>query len=206
MENKTEFLEKLIALFLLHGAKTLTMDDIAKEFSVSKKTLYQHYNNKEALLIDALNHVTDKVITEIKKINKNSHCAIEIMFLRNQVINEMVDPEKNAFVLQLIKYYPEVYHHHIINVHSKVSELLNENYLYGKEIGVYREDIPYELYGKFFMTLNFSLETSPLFSEDNKEEKQQVCKQALRFYLDAILSNKGKQRLKELNKKYEEFN
>ncbi|HAI79685.1 MAG TPA: TetR/AcrR family transcriptional regulator, partial [Chryseobacterium sp.] len=49
-----KFLEKVVELFIDNGAKTLTMDDIAKEFGMSKKTLYQKYANKEALLEDVL--------------------------------------------------------------------------------------------------------------------------------------------------------
>jgi AcrR family transcriptional regulator len=52
MDDKKCFLEKLFKLFQVYGAKTLTMDDIAKEFSISKKTLYQKYSHKEDLICD----------------------------------------------------------------------------------------------------------------------------------------------------------
>ncbi len=43
MEENKIFLKKVSDLFYLHGAKSLTMDEIAREFSMSKKTLYQQY-------------------------------------------------------------------------------------------------------------------------------------------------------------------
>ena len=46
MDEKTFFLSKASELFIENGAKTLTMDDVAKEFGISKKTLYQKYKNK----------------------------------------------------------------------------------------------------------------------------------------------------------------
>ena len=46
MEKDTAFIEKVQNLFLENGAKTLTMDDIARELGISKKTLYQKYRNK----------------------------------------------------------------------------------------------------------------------------------------------------------------
>ena len=46
MEEKTNFLSKATQLFIENGAKFVTMDEIAKEFGISKKTLYQKYKNK----------------------------------------------------------------------------------------------------------------------------------------------------------------
>ena len=51
MDDKKYFLEKLFEMFHIYGVKTLTMDDIAKEFSISKKTLYQKYSHKEIKII-----------------------------------------------------------------------------------------------------------------------------------------------------------
>ena len=47
MVKDIELLEKVADLFIYYGAKTVTMDDIAQELKISKKTLYQKYKNKE---------------------------------------------------------------------------------------------------------------------------------------------------------------
>ena len=52
MKNTRCTLDRLFDMFRTHGAKTLTMDDIAREFCISKKTLYQKYKNKEELLTE----------------------------------------------------------------------------------------------------------------------------------------------------------
>ena len=56
MKNTRCTLDRLFDIFRTHGAKTLTMDDIAREFCISKKTLYQKYKNKEELLTEATKH------------------------------------------------------------------------------------------------------------------------------------------------------
>lgn len=197
MENKEQFLDKLFELFLLHGAKTLTMDDIAKEFSMSKKTLYQYYANKEALLLDVLQNVANKVTTQLKSLDNTFTCPIEAMIIRNKTVNETVGPEKNAFIIQLMKYYPDVYQQHMINVHSTMANMVKANYQSGLEKGLFRKDIPQEIYTKFLMTLYFSIDTSPLFDE-TKHSKDSICGHILNFYFDAIVTEKGKERLKEL--------
>lgn len=198
MDCKASFLEKLFQLFVLHGAKTLTMDDIAREFSISKKTLYQLYKNKEALLADVLNFISDKVLHEMEKIENQSSCPIQSLFERNNVINEVLGSEKNLFIMQLMKYYLEVYHHHLLKVHSKMTNLIENNFASGLEKKLYCEDVPREMYARFLITLFFSIDTSPLFETCDAKEKEGICKDVLNFYLDAILTEKGKERKKEL--------
>lgn len=48
------------------------------------------------------------------------------------------------------------------------------------------------------VTLFFSIDTSPLFETCDAKEKEGICKDVLNFYLDAILTEKGKERKKEL--------
>ncbi len=198
MECKAVFLEKLFQLFLIHGAKTLTMDDIVREFSISKKTLYQLYKNKEELLVDVLDFTSDKIIKEMEKIESQYICPIESLVARNNVVNEVVGPEKNAFVLQLMKYYPEVYHQNLLKVHFKIAKLMERNFVSGLEKKLYREDVPKEMYAKFLITLYFSVDISPLFTDCDANEKDRICRDMLGFYLDAVLTDAGKERKKEV--------
>ena len=52
MENKElhEILEKVLPLIFKYGVRSLTMDDIASNLGISKKTLYQHFENKADLI------------------------------------------------------------------------------------------------------------------------------------------------------------
>ena len=128
MEDKYCFLDKLLNLFKVYGAKTLTMDDIAKEFSMSKKTLYQKYKNKEDLIAEVLEHISDTAIQEVEEVKKHYSCPIEILFVSGTRIDDVTGQEKNAFVLQLLKYYPEVFHQHQKSISKKVIEIIRQNY------------------------------------------------------------------------------
>ena len=118
-------------------------------------------------------------------------------------IDDVTGQEKNAFVLQLLKYYPEVFHQHQKSISKKVIEIIRQNYEKGLELGLYRTDIPIELFIKLLTTLLFSVDVSPLFEEE--ENKKSISNGVKLFYLNAIVTEKGKQRLKELNTKYEEL-
>lgn len=203
MQEKFCFLDKLCGLFKTYGAKALTMDDIAKEFSISKKTLYQQYKNKEDLLTEVLYYISNRAIEEVEIVKKQFECPIEVLLVSGMRIDDVTAYEKDAFIMQLIKYYPEVYHQHQKSISSKIMEIVKYNYEKGVERELFRIDIPVDLYIKFLTTLLFSVEISPLFEE--VQDKKSISNGIKQFYLNAIVTEKGSKRLKELKKKYEEL-
>ena len=51
MNDKKEYILKQIReLYLKFGIKSVTMDDVASEFGISKKTLYQYFEDKADLV------------------------------------------------------------------------------------------------------------------------------------------------------------
>lgn len=201
MENKKIFLDKLFDLFRIYGAKTLTMDDIAREFSMSKKTLYQKYKNKEELIHEVLEHISEEALIEVERVRTEYECPMEVMLVTGSRIDEVTCQEKNAFALQLVKYYPDVFHAHQKSISGKITEIIKSNYEKGVLLNYFREDISIHLYIKFLITLLFNVDVSPLFEDE--EDKVAVSNAMKMFYLDAITTEKGKKRLNELKKKYE---
>ena len=58
MDDKmAQILNATRTLFLKYGIRSISMDDIAKELGMSKKTLYQYVENKNDLVEKLLNHL-----------------------------------------------------------------------------------------------------------------------------------------------------
>ena len=55
-ELKEKIIEAAGQLFAEHGIKSITMDDIAASFGISKRTLYEVFADKETLLIECIRH------------------------------------------------------------------------------------------------------------------------------------------------------
>ncbi|MFT3919315.1 TetR/AcrR family transcriptional regulator [Cloacibacterium sp.] len=201
MDDKKCFLEKLFELFHVYGAKTLTMDDIAKEFSISKKTLYQKYKHKEDLICDVLDFISDEGLDEIEKVREEYDCPIESLLVSGARMDEITCKQKNIFVIQLLKYYPDIFHSHQVSVSVRIIKILREDFEKGIKLGYFREDIPIDLYIKFLITLFFSTDISPIFTEETDKKSLSVAMKLL--YLDAIVTDEGKQRLNELKEKYQ---
>ena len=204
MDDKKYFLEKLFEMFHIYGVKTLTMDDIAKEFSISKKTLYQKYSHKENLICDVLDFMSKEGLDEVDRIRQEYRCPIESLLVSGARMDEITCKEKNIFDIQLLKYYPDIFHSHQVSVSVRIIKILKEDYKKGVEIGYFREDVSIDLYIKFLITLFFSADVSPLFTGETDKKSLSVAMKLL--YLDAIVTDEGKQRLTELKEKYQYSN
>lgn len=197
MAKKDHFIEKVSHLFIEYGAKTFTMDDIAKEFSMSKKTLYQQFKNKdellEAVLDFQLEQMSKGLLLHIKNTDTN---PIQKFLMREEKLNKMTEANKNAFIKQLKKYYPELYNRQVIKITEVISEILINNIEKGRAEGLYRTDFDAEQYAKYFLLLAFSYDESPILEKEQEDHNLRRCEYSesiINFYLDAIMTEKGRE-------------
>ena len=65
---KNNIIAKATELFMKLGFKSVTMDDIAKEMGISKKTIYTHFNNKQTIIGVVTDHLFETVCNDIDAI------------------------------------------------------------------------------------------------------------------------------------------
>lgn len=195
MEQKNKFLEKALALFLENGAKALTMDDIAREFGMSKRTIYQHYKNKEELLDSVLDFHTDMVISKLKAITEIENLnSVEKMLIRDEDLQKLSNNQKSIFIRQVKKYYSNLSKKNAIKAYEKLKTIFISNIEQGQKEGLYRKNIDVEVVVKMVIVLMFSYDESPLMESANAYGLNQCefSKQVIKFYLNAIVTEEGR--------------
>ena len=195
MEQKNKFLEKALALFLENGAKTLTMDDIAREFGMSKRTIYQHYKNKEELLDSVLDFHTDMVISKLKAITEIENLnSVEKMLIRDEDLQKLSNNQKSIFIRQVKKYYSNLSKKNAIKAYEKLKTIFISNIEQGQKEGLYRKNIDVEVVVKMVIVLMFSYDESPLMESANADclNQCEFSKQVIKFYLNAIVTEEGR--------------
>ncbi|MDF0718891.1 TetR/AcrR family transcriptional regulator [Kaistella sp. PBT33-4] len=192
------FLEKVAELFIENGAKTLTMDDIAREFGMSKKTLYQKYTTKEALLEDVLEYKLTEVIEKLNKMDKQIENAVDRMYCRDEEIEKASRSNNSVLIRQLLKYYPAIFNKHMMNFSERFTEVLVHNIERGREQGYYRTDFDAALYASIYFQMVMSYDSSP-FLDTSKTDRAEYSNVALNFYMNAITTELGKQQLIKYN-------
>ena len=106
MEPQEKILKTSLGMFFRYGIKHVTMDDIAKELGMSKKTIYQFYKEKDDLvnqLCEVEMVIQEKVFRDIQLSAKDP--IHEIMLISTKM-REMMQNINPLFFLDLQKFYP----------------------------------------------------------------------------------------------------
>ena len=174
-------------MFLKLGFKSITMDDIACEMCISKKTIYKYFSNKELLIEESTQLVHKEVRETIDKIVAKNFNAIEENFQIRRMFKEMFKYSETSPVYQLKRHYPEVYQK-VVGYQIEICEgCFRNNILKGISEGLYRENIDVENYVKFYYILIFSIsENTALEKEANNLEHK-----ALEYHTRAMATQAG---------------
>ena len=80
---KDKILDTATELFLTRGFKSVTMDDLAEEMGMSKKTIYSHFSNKTALVEQCTMHLFHKIAYGIDCICNHEKISKQIVAYKN---------------------------------------------------------------------------------------------------------------------------
>jgi len=152
MDEKIDrILSESLRLFMKNGIRSISMDDIAKELGMSKKTIYQYVANKTELVEMVLDFMREKesnvcIDGDITKMN-----AIDVLLaVSRNVSRQMKDLNPiNAYELQ--KYYPSIYREFILKKRDHVYTTLKKNFEQGIAEGIYRNDLDIDLVARLYI-------------------------------------------------------
>ena len=187
---KDSILQKAVDMFLSYGFKSVTMDDIASEMGVSKKTIYKYFSNKEKLVDETTLVVQKRVDGIIQEISQAGYNAIEENFVIKNVFKEMFKKAKTSPMYQLKKYYPETYNKLMDLELCTFSECITSNLEKGIKEKVYRKNIDKDMVMKFYFILVFGAHESDLFGS-NMADMLKIEMKILEYHTRAIATLYG---------------
>jgi len=187
---KEKILHKASDMFLNLGFKSVTMDDIAGELGMSKKTIYSHFATKLKLVQAATFYVLDNINDTICSVCSANHNPIEEIFIIKSMVHDQLKNEKSSPAYQLQKYYPKIFKQVKDKQFESVNLCIVENLKRGIEGGLYRNNIDIDLITRFYFSGNMSLTNNDLFPPDVYAIA--ALKDAfLEYHVRAIATEKG---------------
>ncbi len=190
---KDKIIEKAGELFLNLGFKSVTMDEIANELGISKKTLYKYFSNKHALVEATTLTIHDSCFLAMDTITNKGFNAIKENFETKKMFKEMFQNASSSPIYQLKKYYPKIHEKTMQKEMVLFSECLKKNIEKGIKEGFYRNDLNIDLITKFYFSLVFSI-------HENTIENYKIPKlehEVLIYHTRAIATEKGLKELEE---------
>ncbi|MBP4141338.1 TetR/AcrR family transcriptional regulator [Flavobacterium sp. I-SCBP12n] len=184
---KEKIISKASEMFLKLGFKSVTMDDIAGEMCISKKTIYKYFCNKEILIAESTETVHKQIHEIIDTIISKNYNAIEENFEIRKMFKEMFQSSDNSPIYQLKKHYPEVYTTVMDREIRECNTTFEKNIIKGIQQGLYRESINIKNYIQFYYHLVFTIRENI----SSEKESQKIELEILEYHTRAMATAAG---------------
>lgn len=196
---KEEILENTYKLFLKYGIRSTSMDDICFHLKISKKTLYQHFSNKDDIVEQVLtsrleNHQTQKNLEELKQEN-----SIQSMLIIRDHIIQSFNSRMPSNLFDLKKYHPEVYQRINEKEQLFIQNLYNDIIEKGVKDGYFRTNINKEIQVYLF-TKQMSLLGDPEIMSELQYPIPSIVSTIIENMIRSFSTSKGIQELELLLK------
>jgi AcrR family transcriptional regulator len=190
MDQQERIVQKAHEMFMRYGVRSISMDEIASQLGVSKKTIYHFFADKDAL-VDAVIDIELNDNTEECRLHKEkSENPVHEFFIAMEMVMEMLKMMNPTLLFDLQKYHPSAFKK--INDHKNkfLFKLIRENLDKGVEEGLYRPEINKDILTRFRIAsifLTFNPELLPL----GKNTPADMVEEMTLNFLHGLVSPKG---------------
>lgn len=160
--------------FITLGFKSVTMDEIAQDLGISKKTLYQYFSTKEDLVKATSFNVFEEISAGIDEIQSMQKNPIEEIYNIKDFVIKFLKNEQSSPQYQLKKFYPMIYNSLQEKVYQKMSTCVVDSLKRGIEMGIFRKEIHLEFIFRLYYRVINMIKEKELFEEslgNNLEEE-----------------------------------
>lgn len=195
-EQQEKWLQRVEELFFKLGVKSITMDDVARELGISKKTLYAFVENKDDLVSKVMDRHISSQCKEDEKLHAESLNAVdEMVRIIRQIIADLGKLKPNL-VHELQKYHREVWDRVNDFQQEYLLNLVRQNLEWGRSEGLYRTDFDLETAARFYIAGAMTIFEEKYFPKP-PFTFETLFKEFITNYLYSIVSDKGLQMLKD---------
>lgn len=185
-----EIIKKVAELYKRYGIKSVTMDDVARRLSVSKKTLYQHFKDKDDLVLNVVKYSLQNYECEFKKICKAEWNPVELMVLVTKFNIERRKQMHQVLMYDLKKYHPQAWR--LLSEYRKEHIIfqLKENIIAGIKDGWYRQNLDIDVVAHLYYQWIELLHDVDFF-QTMEFDYSRIIKALLDYHIRGIATPKG---------------
>lgn len=187
---REKIISESIQLFMNYGVRSVTMDEIAKHLGMSKKTIYQHFKDKEEIIIQATSLHFDKEHQLMDEIEKGAENAVEHLYKLTILLRDRIKKTNTKVLWDLQKYYQTAWNKYKQYKHEVIYNSVVKNILRGMDEGLFRDDLNPDILahlrvGEIEMSFNED------FFPEHKFDLVEIHEQLFIHFTYGILSEKG---------------
>ncbi|MCE2708986.1 MAG: TetR/AcrR family transcriptional regulator [Bacteroidota bacterium] len=192
VETRQRILDVATEQFARFGVRTITMEDLARQVGISKKTIYQEFEDKKDLVKEVFARILEEDRRRLAFIAEQGDGVIEHLVQTSKMMRERLTSINPLVILEVQKYFPEAW---------KIFESFKEETIQtdlvkvlekGKELGYFRKEIDSKVLAKVRISQITSAFDPRSFAdvEYNLVEEQMII---LDHFLHGIFTEKGRE-------------
>ena len=149
MEPKDRIVLGAGELFFKYGIKSVTMDDIAKHLGISKKTIYQFFDDKDQIVLSLMDNTLVINQSSFDIISKSAKDPIHEIVLTAEHMRNIFTQINPIVFSDMKKYYPTAWIQFRQFKEKCIFEMIVTNLEKGIKVGLYRNNIDLKILAKF---------------------------------------------------------
>jgi AcrR family transcriptional regulator len=190
METKERILLKAHELFNRYGLRSVSMDDIASQLGISKKTVYQYYTDKDELVDAVFTSVMDENKTQCQQCELGAENAIHDVFYAFEMLQEMLSNLNPSVLYDMEKYHSKTFKKFQDYRNGFLYGMIRANIERGTKEELYRSDIDVDIMTRYRLH-SIMLAFNPDVFPNNRTQLVQIEQQLLEHFLHGLATQKG---------------
>jgi AcrR family transcriptional regulator len=192
VETRQRILEIAMAQFARFGVRTITMEDLARQAGISKKTIYQEFEDKKDLVKAVFAAILEQDRKRLAFILEQGDGVIEHLVQTSKMMRERLTSINPLVILEVQKYFPEAWNLFESFKQETIQQDLIKVLERGKELGYFRPEIDSRVLARVRLTQVTTAFDPKNFADPdyNLVEDQMII---LDHFLHGIFTEKGRQ-------------
>ncbi|WP_160712237.1 TetR/AcrR family transcriptional regulator [Chitinophaga solisilvae] len=190
MVVKDRILETALRMFRVYGVKGVTMFDIARDCGISKKTVYEHYVDKQALIDEGMQLLLHNHTAFLQECNALADNAIDELVRASQYIVGLARTLNPVMLFEIQKYHPDIWNNIEKFKGDCILTGIKENLKRGMTEGLYRQNLQTDIVARM-RQLQLEAAFDPIQYPADQFDKQQVMEQVTAHFILGIATLKG---------------
>lgn len=200
VDSKKKILIAAADLFMKYGVRSVSMDDIAHHLTMSKKTLYQYFKDKDELVLLVTQAHLEREKAEYNEVEKSAQNAIDELVGVNKCMRRDFKNMNPSLLFDLQKFHPLAWQEWLNFKNVYIKNHIVNNLKKGMEEGYFRKELDPEVMATMRVELVQMAFDEAIFSRD-KHSLRDLQLMIFDFFVHGLLTEKGKQLFKEYLKK-----
>ena len=198
MQLKDEIIVRTEQLFMRVGVKSVTMDDISRELGISKKTLYQHFENKDSLIEAVVNTHCEREQSLTNKLIEDAKDAVDEVRKIGAYLATMIEDVSPSTLFDLQKYYYKSWETLMKKQDEHIINSIVKNLEKGIQEGNYRPDLDPQIIAKIYAKATYMI-VDEISNPKSSYSRKEMIWELHNYHFHAISTPKGLQLWKKYN-------